>query len=316
MWRKVAVFGLLALSLLLLARSSAQALDWSTSAGYAWRRFSPIDQLGATSPEHYLHLKDGHGPAMQATLSTDWDLINVVLKGELAYLMLTGQPAQPYVVKGRTILTDGLVSPYGSVGVGLSRRFGLLGVGLVGGVAIQAISETDSLPFDYDAVAFGSLFVSGRFENLDVRASWNVFLTPTVEGPGQLDVSHGIFVAIGATTPPLRPVRVVVMPEETTNTVTPLPEPATTTHLPQLDHQTDVASEGVVKVLLANKKLSVEVRIRTSTEPRAQEAAERFRQQLLAKGIAEDRISMKVLDDGKFAAHHLIRFVFVVSKPK
>jgi len=298
---------------LLIVPMQTSAADWSVDAGYVWRRFSPNDQLGATSPTKSLGLRDGHGPAVQATLSTDWDYLNLLLRTELAYLFLRGHPDQQYRVGDRTIQTLDLVSPYGSVGLGVSTRLGPVKAGLLGGMTVQAVAERTSLPFDYDVVPSGSLFVAGQWGRLDVRASWNVMVTPTTLAKGDYDVSHGIFLALGAATPPPQVVRVVRLMDDPTPTA-PLPEPVTSTQLPQLDHQTDAASEGVVRVLLANKKLSVEVRIRTNADPRATAAAERFRQQLLSKGIAGDRIMLRELDDGKFDARQLIRFVFVVSR--
>lgn len=300
---------------LLIMPMQTSAADWSADAGYVWRRFSPNDQLGATSPTKSLGLRDGHGPAVQATLSTDWDYLNLLLRTELAYLFLSGHPDQQYRVSGRTIQTLDLVSPYGSVGLGVSTHLGPVKAGLLGGMTVQAVAERTSLPFDYDVVPSGSLFVAGQWGRLDVRASWNIMVTPTTLAKRDYDVSHGFFLALGAATPPPQVVRVVRLMDDPTPTA-PLPEPVTSTQLPQLDHQTDAASEGVVRVLLANKKLSVEVRIRTNADPRATAAAERFRQQLLAKGVADDRIMLRVLDDGKFDAKHLIRFVFVVNKPQ
>ena len=300
---------------LLIMPMQASAADWSVDAGYVWRRFSPNDQLGATSPTKSLGLRDGHGPAVQATLATDWDYVNLLFRTELAYLVLSGHPDQQYRIGDRTIQTQDLVSPYSSVGLGVSTRIGPTRVGLLGGMTVQAVAERTSLPFDYDVVPSGSLFVAGQWGRLDVRASWNVMVTPTTLAKRDYDVSHGFFLALGAATPPPRVVRVVRLMDDPTPTA-PLPETPTSTQLPQLDHQTDTASEGVVRVLLANKKLSVEVRIRTNADPRATAAAERFRQQLLSKGITDGRIMLRELDDGKFSAGHLIRFVFVVNQPK
>lgn len=298
----------------LLIPLQASAADWSTSAGYVWRQFSPHDQLGATSPTQGLQLQHGHGPAVQATLSTDWEYVNLLIRTEMAYLLLTGQPARKHWVRDHYVLTQDLVSPYGSAGLGVSAHMGPATVGLLGGLAVQAVAERTSLPFDYDVVPSGSLFVAGQWGRLDVRASWNVMLTPSVLGKDQYDLSHGIFLALGTATPPPRVVRVVRLVDDPTPTQ--LPDTATSTQSPQLDQQTDTASEGVARVLLTNKKLSVEVRIRTSADSRATNAAERFRQQLLAKGVEDGRIFMKELDDGKFESRQLIRFVFVVNKPK
>lgn len=240
MWRKVSVFGLLALALFLLVLdSTAHALDWSMDTGYLRRSFAEDDQLGAVSPTKYLHLSSGQGPSIHGSLGWHSQWLTLGLRAEAAYLFLSGQTEQdehPYKVKGKHIDTSKLAGPLLTADATAGFRVASYKVELAGGVAVQGVGERWSAPFDFDAVPHGAVSVTFAHKGMDITLTADLFITPSVKAKAEWNVAPGFNVTFGkAAEVPLR-TDPVPMPQEPTVAVqevapVALPKPATSVAL-------------------------------------------------------------------------------------
>lgn len=309
-------------ALAILMPSAALGLDWSADTGYTRYSFSGDEQLGATSPTRSLHLSTGHGPTISASAGLHTPHLALSLRAEAAYLFMSGQPAQPYVVKGRSINTSSLAGSLVTADLVAGIRAQSYRVELAGGVATMGIGERWSRPFDFDTGFHGAVSLTFAHKGVDVTVTGDLLMLPSVVSRGDLTPAIGWNVTFGkaaepsvSAAPPTLPMDPTPVVPEVTE-IAALPQPITpTTPEERMDRAVDKSVDGVVRVLLSNPRMAVEVRIRSANNPRAVEAAERFKRQVMDRGIAEVRIRMAVTDDGKFDPKHLVRFVFLVITP-
>lgn len=214
----------LPLLLFLLLPSPVDALDWSMDTGYLRRSYAGDDQLGAVSPTQYLRLSSGQGPSIHGSLGWHNQWLTLGLRAEAAYLFLSGQPDQPYKVKGKPIDTSRLASPLVMADATAGFRVSSYRVELAGGVAVQGVGERWSRPFDFDAVPHGALSVTFAYRGMDVTVTADMFVTPTVKAKAEWEVTPGFNVTFGkaAEVPLTNP----------TPTPSPLPEQPTAVSLP------------------------------------------------------------------------------------
>lgn len=187
----------LLLLLFLLLPSPVRALDWSMDTGYLRRSYAGDDQLGAVSPTQYLRLSSGQGPSIHGSLGWHSQWLTLGLRAEAAYLFLSGQPDQPYKVKGKPIDTSRLASPLVMADATAGFRVSSYRVELAGGVAVQGVGERWSRPFDFDAVPHGAVSVTFAYRGMDVTVTADLFITPTVKAKAEWEVTPGFNVTFG-----------------------------------------------------------------------------------------------------------------------
>ena len=185
------------LLLFLLIPSSVQAADWSMDTGYLRRSYAGDDQLGAVSPTQYLRLSSGQGPSIHGSLGWHSQWLTLGLRAEAAYLFLSGQPDQPYKVKGKPIDTSRLASPLVMADATAGFRVSSYRDELAGGVAVQGVGERWAMPFDFDAVPHGAVSVTFAYKGMDVTVTADLFITPTVKAKAEWEVTPGFNVTFG-----------------------------------------------------------------------------------------------------------------------
>lgn len=182
---------LLFLAMLLLP-ATAQGLDWSADTGYLRYSFSGQEQLGATSPNNGLSLSSGQGPSLFASVGLHSQHLTLSLRGQAAYLFLSGQPEQEeYKVKGKRVDTSNLASPLLSADLMAGFRIGKVKVELAGGVATLGVGERWSAPFDFDTAIHGAASVTFAYKGMDVTLAGDLMLLPAVTAKGDLTPAIG-----------------------------------------------------------------------------------------------------------------------------
>lgn len=318
----------LLLLLAFLLPSTANAIDWSMDTGYLRWSFTGKEQLGAVSPQQSLHLSSGQGPSVFASTGFHTQWLNFGFRTQAAYLFLSGQPAQPYKVKGKAIDTTSLASPVLVADLTTGFHVGQYKFELGGGFASVGVGQRWAMPFDFDTAAHAAGSVTFAYKGMDVTVTADAMFLPAVTAKDDFTVVYGWNVTFGKAaevpvfadpvptpaepTPVVLPPVLVPVPVDPTPVVLPPADP-TPVSLPHASTPvvqpskpiaaslpappTPVAVEGedpvilfIVQTLRAKPRLFCEIRVQSEDNELAMRRANAARDRVVANGINPTRV--------------------------